>query len=412
MEPPAETSIPTLPVETPEFCANPYPYLDAARREHPWLARFSQGYIVHGYQACCDLLADDENLLPGLGSLIDFYGVQGTMWARFMEEIVISRSGPEHARLRASVRHAFTPRHANLVRPQMRKVITALLDEWAPRGAFDFTEFAARFPITVMFGILGVSPEPIERIRTAIEDHTASLSVNLDTRPGFLAAWEVLWDFADTLVKEREASGVLDADALLDALIMAKNAGDLDETELRFMLLTNVVAGYDTSKNQLGLTMKILIERPEMYARCAADIDFCGKVVLESLRYSPIATPFREVARDFTYDGYRFRKGETVICAPPLAGHDPGVFPDPQDFNPDRENANRHVGFGRGPHVCLGQFIARAQLQEGLHLITRRLKNPRIIGEVAWRPFVGAWGLKSLPIAFDGQVPGQVPVLR
>ena len=56
-----ENPIPTMPVETPEFSAKPWPYLEAARREHPWLARFSLGYIVHGYQACCDLLADDEN---------------------------------------------------------------------------------------------------------------------------------------------------------------------------------------------------------------------------------------------------------------------------------------------------------------------------------------------------------------
>ncbi len=398
----AEQAIPVMPVETHEFSANPRPFLEAARREHPWLARFSQGYIVHGYDAVCDLLADD-NLVPGLGSLIDFYDVRGTMWARFMEEIVISRSGPEHARLRASVNKAFSPRHANKVRPLMRRVITELLDEWAPKGAFDFAEFAAYFPITVMFGLLGVSPEPVARIRSAIEQHTASLSVDITTRAGFLAAWEVLWDFADTLVKEREASGTFDEDALLDRLIAAKNTGDIDDVELRFMVLTNIIAGYDTSKNQLGLIMKILLDRPEIYTRCAGDGEYCGKVVQEALRYSSIATPFREVARDFTYGGYTFTKGETVVCAPPLSGMDPSMFPDPMTFDPDRPNANRHAAFGRGPHICLGQFIAKAQLQEGLHLIARRLRNPRLAGEIAWRPFLGAWGVKSLPIAFEGE---------
>jgi len=393
--------IPVLPVESPDFWADPAPFVEAARAVHPWLARFSQGYVVHGYDAVCDLLADDENLVPGLGSLIEFYDVKGTMWARFMEEIVISRSGPEHTRLRASVNHAFTPRHANQMRPLMRTVISDLLDEWAPLGSFDFTEFAAYFPITVMFGLLGVSPEPVPRIRSAIERHTASLSVNIETKAGFLAAWEELWEFADTLVNEREASGERDEDGLLDRLIAAKDTGDLDDTELRFMVLTNVIAGYDTSKNELGLVMKLMIEHPEMYARCAEDVDYCGKVVQEALRYSSIATPFREAARDFTYQGHQFRKGEPVVCAPPLAGIDPAMFPDPLTFDPERANAGRHVGFGRGAHICLGQFIAKAQLQEGLHLIARRLKNPRIVGEVAWRPFIGAWGVASLPIAFD-----------
>ena len=89
------------------------------------------------------------------------------------------------------------------------------------------------------------------------------------------------------------------------------------------------------------------------------------------------------------------------MLAPPLANRDPAVFGDPSAFDPERENAGRNVAFGRGPHICIGQFIARNQLQEGLHLIARRLRNPRLAGEAAWRPFLGAWGLKHLPIAFD-----------
>lgn len=396
------TSIPILPVDTLEFSANPDASLAAARRAHPWLARFSQGYVVHGYQAVADLLADDVNLVPGFGPIVDYYGVRGTMWARFMEEMVLSQSGEAHARLRASVVQAFTPKRANQVRPMMQKVITELLDDWAPRGEFDFAVFASFFPVTVTCGLLGVSAEPIPRMRTALENQLTSLTLDPAAKQHFMAGWEVLWEFADTLVKEREASGQFDEESLLDAMIAAKNAGQLDDTELRFMLLTVVVAGYDTSKNMLTLTMKMLLDRPDMYRRCAEDKEFCGKVAQEALRHSAIATPYREVARDFTYQGHQFRKGETVVCAPPLAGRDPSVFADPLTFDPERENAARHVAFGRGAHICLGQFIARNQLQEGLHLIAQRLRNPRISGEIVWRPFLGAWGLKSLPIAFEG----------
>ena len=72
--------IPVLPVESPEFWGSPATFLEPARAVHPWLARSSQGYLVHGYDAVCDLLADDVNLVPGLGSLIEFYDVKGTMW--------------------------------------------------------------------------------------------------------------------------------------------------------------------------------------------------------------------------------------------------------------------------------------------------------------------------------------------
>lgn len=397
----ADASIPVLPVESREFFTNPDPFLADARRRHPWLARFSQGYIVHGYQAACDLLADDENLVPGFGGVVDFYGVRGSMWGRFMDEMILSQSGPTHTRLRASVAPAFTPRRANREREMMRQVISDLLDAWTPPGETDFAVFASYFPVAVICGLLGVSSEPIPRIRTALENQLKSLTFDPAAKPLFMAGWEVLWNFADELVNEREARGDFDPDALLDALIAAKQAGQMDETELRFMVLVMVVAGYDTSKNMLTLTMRLLLERPDLYARCAEDKEFCGRVVQEALRQWAIATPYRIVAKEFIYDGFRFAPGKIVVVATSLAGRDPATFDDPLTFDPERQDAGRHVAFGRGAHICLGQFIARNQLQEGLHLIAQRMKNPRFNGDVVWRPFLGAWGLEKMPIAFD-----------
>lgn len=401
MELASEMRLPELPVESPEFAANPYPDLEAARSQHPWLARFSGGYVAHGYRSVGDLHADCENLLPGYGPVPDFYDVHDTMWGRFWRDMLPALSGETHKRLRDSVAHAFTPRHANAVRPLMQKVVTELLDEWAPKASFDFVEFASIFPVSVMCGLLGVSTEPIPRIRWALETHILSLSLDPALKDTVLEAWDVMWRFADKTVSEREAGGAFDESSLLDQLIAAKDKGGLDDTELRFMLLVLILAGYDTSRNMLGLIMKTLIDRPEIYARCAADKAYCGKVIDEAFRFYGIATPYRVVGRDFAYDGVRFQKGEVIICATNLAGRDPTVFPDPSTFDPLRENANRHVAFGRGLHLCLGMFIAKAQLQEGLHLIARRLKNPRLVGAIGWKPFIGAWGLNRLPIAFD-----------
>ncbi len=94
---------------------------------------------------------------------------------------------------------------------------------------------------------------------------------------------------------------------------------------------------------------------------------------------------------------------DTMLFFPlSIAGHDPCAFSDPETFDPDRplELDHRHVAFGRGVHMCLGQHIARAQLQEGLHLIAQRIRNPRRTGPHAWRPFMGTWGIRGLPIAF------------
>jgi cytochrome P450 len=395
------STLPELPVESREFAADPFTFCAAARRSHPWLARFSQGYVVHGYQACADMFADARNLTCGFGPIIDFYGVRGTMWARFMEEIMISANGAAHQKMRACVASAFTPLRANRERATMQHVITTLLDEWSPRGEIDFAEFASYFPVTVMCGVLGVSPERIPPIRDALENQLKSIAMDLSVKPLFMAGWEVLWDFADSVVKEREPRAGSDGDVLLDMLIAARNAGEIDETELRFHILNVAVAGYDTSKNQLAMTMKLLLDRPEVYRRCAGDLAYCRKVVEEALRYSSIASPVRVVVNDFAYDGHQFHKGEMLVIAAPLANRDPLAFEDPDRFDPDRANAGRNVAFGRGSHMCIGQHQARNQLQEGLHLIAQRLTNPRLVGPVEWRPFLGAWGPRTLPIAFD-----------
>ncbi len=86
----------------------------------------------------------------------------------------------------------------------------------------------------------------------------------------------------------------------------------------------------------------------------AAAPAFCAQVIEEMLRHSTIATFYRTVVQDFTYDGVNFTKGALVVFATPLAGRDPAGFPEPMKFDPERVQANRHVAFGRGAHICLG----------------------------------------------------------
>jgi cytochrome P450 len=397
----SETSLPTLPVDSPEFWADPEKFLAPARLQHPWLAKFAEGFVVHGCQANKDLFHEDEDLHMGLDGLVDFYGLQGTPWARFMNEMLNSQRGAEHARIRGSVAAAFTPRHANQMRPVMRKVIEELLEQWAPKGAFDFAEFAASFPIAVMCALLGVSTEAIPRLRKSLEAQLVAISMDKAAIPDFVAGYQIMWDFADQIVREREASGAFDDDALLDAMIAAKSSGQLDDRELRHLIMVLLFAGYDTSKNMLTMTIHLLMDHPKMYERCAEDKAYCALVIDEALRHSNIATPVRQVQRSFVYDNFRFPEGAIVYMATPLSGRDPAAFDDPMRFDPERKSATRHVAFGRGPHICIGQFLARAQLEEGLHVIAQRLRNPRRTGDIDWRPMLGAWGLRTLPIAFD-----------
>jgi cytochrome P450 len=313
--------------------------------------------------------------------------------------MMLSRSGPEHIRLRGSVADAFTPRAVNRRREQMRTVVADLLDEWAPKAGFDFAEFAANFPIRVMFGLIGGDPASLPQIQWALEVQGSSFGLDPTRMETIESAYQTLWNFVDGLITERGPGG--GHDDLLDDLIAANTSGELSDVELRQMLIFLFGAGYDTSKNLLTLITRSLLQDLPLWERCANERAFCDKVIEEGLRHSSPSNPYRLVVEDLEYRDVRFPAGSLLVFPLSIASRDPASFPEPMAFEPERTHTNRHIAFGRGMHLCLGQYLARAQLEEGLHLIAQRLTNPRLAGEVVWRPFPGVWGVKSLPITFD-----------
>lgn len=404
MQPVSEIDLPVLKVEDTEFPADMSARVEDARRKHPWLGRFNaganEGYIVFGHQATKDLLSTDEKMRPFFDGIVEHFGAQGTDWADFMTSILPTLSGEKHDRLHSSVAHAFTPRRAADTRPLMKSVISKLLDEWVPKGEFDFAEFAANFPIAVMCGLLGVTPESTESLHDALETQVAAASLAGDILPKLLDGYRTMYAYADSVISEREAKGSSDED-LIGALIDAKNAGKLDDKELRHMLMVLLLGGYDTSKNMLTMVVYLTMQHPDIWERCAEDPAYCRSVVEEALRHSGLLVPFRVVTQDIEYDGVLFPKGTMLCFGLPLTGRDPDAFEEPGKFDPERKFTNRHFAFGRGDHTCIGQHLARVQIEEALHQIAQRLKNPRVVGKIERRPFLGAGGLRTLPIAFD-----------
>ncbi len=195
---------------------------------------------------------------------------------------------------------------------------------------------------------------------------------------------------------------------MLEFLIEAGDQEGITDRQLADMLIFLLVAGYDTSKNVITYTMRIMLDHPDIYARCSEDWEYTGKVIEEALRMFTPASTFRATREDIVHRGVLIPKDTTLFFLLNVAGGISADIDNPHSFDPDRpvDGRPRYVGFGLGKHMCLGQYIARAQLQEGFHLIARHMRNPRADGEPGWRPFPGNWGIQGLPIVFE---PTEIP---
>jgi cytochrome P450 len=398
----ADLALYDLPMASPEFAADPYSYIEAARKVHPWIARCENGYCVFEYTAIRELMWMDDKMRPSFDEIVRIMGAKGSPWGRFTDEQMIALPEREHRLLRDTFATKFTPRFANQMRPVMQATMNRLLDEWAPKQRIDFEEFASYYPVSVMSQLIGAPVEAIPGIRSALETMGLGMSLDPSLLPALDEAYLHIERFCEELVDARASRpATTEGKDLLDVLLDAADDGGISRRQLIDLLVFLFVAGYDTSKNVMTYMMDTMIRYPEIYERCAEDLDYCRRCVEEMLRYYNPGTSFRFTAGDLDYRDVRLPK-ETMLFFPlSIVGRDPTVYEDPHTYNPDRSLQQRpQMAFGLGKHMCLGQFIARAQLQEGLHLVARRMRNPRRTGESARRPFYGIWGLKGLPIEF------------
>jgi len=298
---------------------------------------------------------------------------------------LFERNGLGSTPLRDLLAAAFSPRQANLHRALMREMMNDLLDEWAPKGAFDFEEFASFFPITVMCRLIGADPAVIPRLRAAMEAIGLSTSMDAQYFPAMQEGVVTMECFVADLIAQRRA----------------RPRGDDGNSDLLDLLIFLFVGGYDTSKNMLTLTMAELVKRPDLYQRCAEDHGFARDAVEEAFRLHSMTSIARQLTDDVVSRRTLLEKGAIIWFPLSIALHDGRYAENPDCYDPDVKRKHSPIGFGIGRHICLGQYCARAQIHEGLHLIAKRLRNPVSPGPNGWRPFPGVWGIRGLPISFD-----------
>jgi hypothetical protein len=389
---------PFLDFFSSDFIADPAPVIAALRRQS-CLARTPIGVLVIEHAKVVELLGD-----PRLrSSLLDFVRLQGLVEGPIFDAVATSLlavDGADHTRLRKLVSRAFTPRSVERLRPSMRALTDELAGRFADAGRCEFmTDFADRYPIQLICELLGVPRKDHALFGRWSNQITWVLSLELiahldEVRDGF----EGLASYVEAFIEERRARP---EDDLVSALIQAEDGGDrLSGPELRSLIASLLFAGYDTTRNQLGIGLFLFTQFPDQWRLLGERPDLATNAVEEILRFQgTVAVAPRIAHESLDVGGYHIPAGTILSLSTAAANHDPAVHSKPEVFDVTVER-EPPLTFGGGPHYCLGANLARAEMQEALAILARRMPALRIAGEVGWRPRTGIFGPTHLPLGF------------
>lgn len=191
-------------------------------------------------------------------------------------------------------------------------------------------------------------------------------------------------------------------DDLLSDMMRAEVDGDsLTHDELLTLAATLLMAGTDTTRNQLAAAVQVFCNHPDQWRLLAERPELAVQAVHEVMRYSPvILNTIRVPADDVELAGVPIPAGTLVIANTAAANRDPAVYADPDRFDITREDAPAMLTFGGGAHYCLGAHLARIELAEALTTMARRMPDIRSAGAVPWKSMTGITGPVSLPVEF------------
>ena len=367
-----------------------------AARAKSWYAHTPYGIAVLRYAEVGSLLRD-ARLRQGSYKWPAHNGATG-LFADWWLRMLLNRVGSDHDRLRRLVNPAFSPRLVTPLVPRFEAIAEEIINAFKAQGRCEFmAEFAEPFATRVICELLGLSHDHWRAMADASAGMGLALGVTYaDNQDRINAATERMFDCARGLVEDRRRAP---RDDFVSNLIKAnENKDTLDDDELYDMIVLAISGGIDTTRNQIGLGMSLFIENPEQWELLNRRPDLARNAVEEVMRLRPTTTwVTREALEDVSVNGIVIEKGTTVHLFAESAGTDPRAFEPSVDISCEHK---RHYGFGAGPHYCLGQTIARADMTEAFRLLSRYLKHPEYDGEPVWLPDSGNTGPIKLPIKF------------
>ncbi len=395
-----DAGLPTVDYQHAQGPEEAHEIIARARRQGP-IALGPHGPELLTYDLVRATLRDSTFRVPQ-GFTLAAQGItSGPLWDRTATNL-LSLDGAEHHRLRRLVSKVFTPKAAERLRTTVVDVINELVEPLTAIGRCDLVaDVATQYPIPIICALLGAPREDWQLFSSWADDVLKAFFWNAaNDTPVILRAWDELDAYIDDMVAHRRKALT---DDLISDLIRAEDDGDrLTHDELLMLVSGLLIAGTDTTRNQLGASAQVLIDRPDQWTLLAEIPELAPKAVEETMRHSPIAfATMRTPVDDVELGGVTIPAGTLVLVNTAAANRDPAAYEDPDRLDITRNSPPAMLTFGGGMHYCLGVHLARIELVEALTVITRRMPNARITGPAPWKPLTGMTGPATLPIEFD-----------
>jgi cytochrome P450 family 103 len=366
-----------------ELEADPHGVFRRYRAATPFIMREDGSFIVLRSKDV-EQLVKDPRLRQGETEFPRLRGITEGVLFDFFESGMLTSNGEVHRRRRAPFSRTFALRMVTDLRPHIRKVAESLVDSWYPEGEVDLVDrYAALIPAHVISRILGLPSADIPRFTGLVYQVSRFLSYTItpDDLPAIEAAARELRDYVESLLNRRRGGPV--ADFLGAYLADAEQRGDLSAAEIVTQIVILIIGGTDTTRVAMAMQVALLLQHREQWNAVCRDPSLIPAAVMEALRYEPsVASVGRVTRQAITLDGQILPGNRFVALSTLSAMRDEAVYAEPDKFDIHRTDHPRwHPVFGNGPHRCLGEALARVELEEGLAALTTRIPRLQLAGE-------------------------------
>jgi cytochrome P450 len=377
---------------------DPLPYVEAEDHAPFWLvSRHSD--ILEVERNAKQFISDPRQAILPLSYEAKARDAAGGGEMRDFMRNVIMMDGEEHRANREITQSYFTPKGLSGIIGD----IESLAEEFIGRmdkaeGEIDFADVAMAFPLRVIMTMLGVPPEDEPLMMRLTQQTLSSQDPEFHAKGGARGAMMEMFVYFKKMIDAKRVT----PDNTLGSVIANARINDelLSDRDVFGYFNIIATAGHDTTSYSLTGGMLALLQHPEQLAKLRADPALMPLAVEEILRWTnPVKHFVRTAVDDYVLAGKQVKAGDYLLLSFPSGSFDEDVYDDPYTFRIDRK-PNRHLAFGHGPHVCLGQYLARFELQSFFRELLKRVKQIELAGTPRFveGSFVG--GVKYLPVHY------------